>query len=360
MANKKITQLDTVDSAIGIGSESMFPVASGSPTDTYLTSKVSSVDVAKYVLNPMPVGGSTDLSSIGFTGSSEIKFDKNNWVNASTNVEVNPYLQVRLSDGQLITGSGVAVPAALGDNMGDCVATTHIDMQGNDISGLDDIAFKDDGSHPASFISNVFTAGKLKVQAGQDLVLSGNGYVGISGQALDLASTPISGNVTITGGDLEIDPENKLTTNRIIVSGVEFPYPVADDYGSLEMSKAAIIGYTDSNPENVWQGNIYWNKGNLRHTSALSNTTITSFRFYNVKDGQTYTMYVRNDEPGGYTEQDITFKYSMHNVDATTGVFWGAEFEGTQPTLVANKTNIYTFVCIGTGVFASAVTGYDY
>ena len=74
MANKKITQLNTVDSAIGIGSESMFPVASGSPTDTYLTSKVSSVDIAKYVLNPMPVGGSTDISSIGFTGSSNIKF----------------------------------------------------------------------------------------------------------------------------------------------------------------------------------------------------------------------------------------------------------------------------------------------
>ena len=61
---------------------------------------------------------------IGFTGnvnfnikqssSAQINFDKNNWVAASPTIENNPILQVRMSDGQLLTGSGVGVPTALG------------------------------------------------------------------------------------------------------------------------------------------------------------------------------------------------------------------------------------------------------
>ena len=218
MANKKITQLNTVDSAIGIGSESMFPVASGSPTATYLTSKVASVDIAKYVLNPMPVGGSTDLSSIGFTGNSEIKFDKNNWANASTNVAVNPYLQVRLSDGQLITGSGVAVPSALGDDMGDCTATRDLDLANYGVVNANDIYFGGDSTVSTRIEYQADPGGvkDLKVQAERDLTLSGIRHVKISGQALDLVNTPISGDVTFTQGGLTIPDGQGLTGDNIV------------------------------------------------------------------------------------------------------------------------------------------------
>ena len=41
-------------------------------------------------------------------------------------------------------------------------------------------------------------------------------------------------------------------------------------------------------------------------------------------------------------------------------VIWGAEYGNTAPAIAANKTNLYTFVRINTGIFASAVTGYVY
>ena len=138
----------------------------------------------------------SDKPMIGFTGTTDINFSKTNWDNASTNVAVNPYLQVRLSDGQLITGSGVAVPAALGDEMGNCTATEDLKMQGYDIISANEIFFGGTSSDDYAVIDYSYYAGSpqltvLKIRS-DDLTLSGTRHVSISGQALDLASTPIS------------------------------------------------------------------------------------------------------------------------------------------------------------------------
>tara|TARA_R110002020_G_scaffold371564_4_gene583139 strand:+ start:1863 stop:2927 length:1065 start_codon:yes stop_codon:yes gene_type:complete len=354
MANKKITQLNTVDSAIGIGSESMFPVASGSPTDTYLTSKVSSVDIAKYVLNPMPVGGSTDLSSIGFTGSSNIKFKKTNWENANTNVEVNPYLQVRLSDGQLITGSGVAVPAALGDDLGDHTATEPLNLAGYDVIRANEIYFGGTSSDDYAVIDSSYYAGTprinvLKIRS-DDLTLSGTRHVSISGQALDLASTPISGNVTITGGNLEIDPGNKLIINEIGMSVGS----VGTDKATLSIDGASLhVPYNTNEWTNLGVvAELYWNESNIQYATLYNGNS--GYLFNAAYPGQTFTMYVEN--ASSTTPHTPTFSTPVSS--GSNKVLWGGT--GGPPHIEQGRTNIYTFACYDGVIFASAITGYEY
>ena len=352
MANKKITQLNTVDSAIGIGSESMFPVASGSSTATYLTSKVSSVDIAKYVLNPMPVGGSTDLSSIGFTGSSNIKFKKTNWENANTNVEVNPYLQVRLSDGQLITGSGVAVPAALGDDLGDHTATEPLNLANYDVINANEIYFGGGDTVSTLIEYDLPDPSKknLKIQAEDDLTLSGIRHVNISGQALDLVNTPISGNVTITGGDLEIDPGNKLIVNEIGMSVGS----VGTDKATLSIDGASLhIPYN----ANAWTNEhvaaeLYWNESNIQYATLYNGNS--GYLFNAAYPGQTFTMYVEN--ASSTTPYTPTFSTPVSS--GSNKVLWGGT--GGPPHIEQGRTNIYTFACYDGVIFASAITGYEY
>ena len=291
MANKKITQLNTLDSSVGIGTEAWFTMVSGTSSATYQTVKVKSPDLAKFVLNPMPVAGESDISSIGFTGNSNIKFKKTNWENANTNVAVNPYLQVRLSDGQLITGSGVAVPAALGDDMGNCTATEDLKMQGYNIIRANEIYFGGTEAQDYAVIDYSYYGGTpqltvLKIRS-DDLTLSGTRDVSISGQALDLASTPISGDVTITGGDLEIDPGNKLIVNEINT----YTMATADDPAILSISGSARFFSWETDDPLFASGDVDWKDSNVQFNST---NTAVDFYFKNVRDGQTMTMYVQN------------------------------------------------------------------
>ena len=345
MANKKISQLNKVDGAVGITSQNLFPIASG-VVGTYQTASVTAVDVASYCLSPMPVDYFPGNAPIGFTGTTDINFSKTNWDSASTIIEDNPYLQVRMSDGQLVTGSGVAVPAALGDDMGDCVATDDITMQGNDITGLGNIGFGNVNTVPGlgrSIIAPLAGDGiSLKLLGYQDLILSGNRHVSISGQGLDLASTPISGNVTITGGDLEIDPGNKLIVNEI--SGAQGSLT---DYPSITV-KGAIV--TPPNEIVTFGGTtslVKWSVSNIAYKDINNDWT---FNFSDVTDGQSLTMYAKNTDS------------SSHSATFVSGsnVVWGAEYSNTAPAIAPDKTNVYTFVRMNTGIFASAVTGYVY
>ena len=357
MANKKISQLNRIDGAIGITSEDLFPVASGGG-GSFQTASVTSNDVAAYCLSPMPVGFIGQ--PVGFTGNvdfnikqssaAQINFDKDNWESANTNVEANPYLQVRLSDGQLITGSGVAVPAALGDDMGDCVATDDITMQGNDITGLGNIGFGNVNTVPGlgrSIIAPLAGDGiSLKLLGYQDLILSGNRHVSIRGQGLDLANTPISGNVTITGGDLEIDPGNKLIVNQI--SG----YGIGGDNALLTMEGASThVPFSNGSVE------VDWSNSNIQYKTHSAGTDI-NYDFTHVADGQTLTLYYQNT----HTSDPVlpTFRSGTYGTDNAGAVRWGAEYSNTAPTVAVTKTNLYTFVRINTGIFASAVTGYVY
>jgi len=205
MANKKISQLNAVDSSVGIGTESVFPMVSGTSSANYQTSKVTSVDIAKFVLNPMPVG-QAGMESIGFTGNANINFKKTNWIDASqSDVHNYPFLQVRKSDGLLVTGSGVAFDSATVP--WNFIVSQDIKMQGYYLTGCYSFYFgsSDDIDFDArSFVTSDADGEAFQVKAYTDLTLSGNRHVSISGQALDLASTPISGDVTFTGGNVTI------------------------------------------------------------------------------------------------------------------------------------------------------------
>ena len=103
--------------------------------------------------------------------------------------------------------------------------------------------------------------------------------------------------------------------------------------------------------------NVNWAAANIAHVNRADDTTI---KFYNVKDGQTYTMYMKNTDAANPTSGTFLYTMGPSVSDATTGVFWGEEYGGLAPTIAAGRTNIYTFVGVHTGVFASAVTGYVY
>ena len=366
MANKKISQLNMVDGAVGITSADLFPIASGGGGGGYQTASVTSLDVASFCLAPMPANQLNQ--PIGFTGnvnfnikqssSAQINFDKDNWATAGVG-ESFPYLQVDLDNGgKLVTGSGISVPA-IADNMGNCVATTTLNMQANWLSGSD---FSVTGVNDIYFNSSSETYGPkiekgddpgeiydLKVQAGQDLTLSGIRYVNISGQALSLedgdTQTPISGNVIITGGNVEIDPANKLIVNEITITK-----DPGFSSGVLSIEGAS---YHDPNRADYNGGDVYWDYSNIQFCECNPlDDVFPTYAFQGVANGQTLTMYIRSTRTSGITP-DFT-----HTTNVP--VVWGAEYSNTAPELESAKTNLYTFVRINTGIFASAVTGYVY
>jgi len=381
MANKKISQLNAVDPAIGIGSVALFPIVSGTGPGDFQTAKITALEIANFVLNPMPVGpNASDIPSIGFTGDADINFKKTNWINASNaNVENYPYLQVRKSDGLLVTGSGVAFDSATVP--WDFIATEDIDMQTFDITGkaieikgVTKISFYDAALDPPWDSANTYiyvdtnVPEDMHISADSDLDLKGQTTLTAEGGGCSFKLSQVGGLnlMQITGSNLQVDPANKLTTNQIIVEGVTSEAYGTDDWGvievisgSIEMTNGAIISASTSGTTS-----IDWARSNISHKSIDDNTTL---KFYNVRDGQTYTMFVKNTDTANPSSG--TFLYSMGTSvsDATTGVHWGEQYDGPQqgyiraaPTIAKGRTNIYTFVCIETGVFASAVTGYAY
>ena len=304
---------------------------------SFTTKQIAATGISEYALNP--------ISSTQVSGQNKNFFINNtSWDTAAATVTQNPYLQVRQTDGKLVTGSGIG-NAVGGDNMGNCLATQDVKMQGLNISGCGNIGFGNDptiGGLDRSRIYNSDGAGtSLQLLGYQDLVLSGGRYVDIDARALDLVGTPISGNVTITGGDLEIDPGNKLIVNEIQATGK------LGDYASLNVKGAihTIPNYVLDlgNPRG-----LNWAVSNIAYSSMSSDTT---FNFTSVSDGQTLTMYVENTSSSN--SRTATFA-------SGSAVVWGAEYGNTVPVIAANKTNLYTFVRINTGIFASAVTGYVY
>ena len=347
MANKKISQL-TAASSLSAGD--LFAMA-GNVGGGYLTEKVDATGVAEYVLNP--------ISATQVSGLNKNFFINNNdstWDTAAATVTLNPYLQVRQTDGKLVTGSGIG-NAVGGDNMGNCQATQTLDMQSNWISGAD---FSVTGVNDIYFNSASETYGPriekdtydLKVQAGQDLTLSGLRHVNISGQALSLENndtqTPISGNVIITGGNVEIDPTNKLIAHEVTIA--RDPLFVGGSSGILAIEGAS---YHDPHRAAFNGGDLYWDYSNIQFSECNPLSDVFPvYAFQGVADGQTLTMYIRSTRTSGITPD---FTHS-----APIPVVWGAEYSNTAPELTAAKTNLYTFVRINTGIFASAVTGYAY
>ena len=97
---------------------------------------------------------------------------------------------------------------------------------------------------------------------------------------------------------------------------------------------------------------IDWSVGNIQYQDNSS--AVSTFNFLNAKDGQTLTLYVKNPT---VSDQSVNFVSGAPNA-----VMMPADAEGnnTAPKITANRTNVYTFIRINTGIFTSYVTGYDY
>lgn len=95
---------------------------------------------------------------------------------------------------------------------------------------------------------------------------------------------------------------------------------------------------------------INWSEGNIQYDDNCAN----NYTFSNVKDGQTLTVYIKNDTSSA---QNCTFSFGSPN-----RVRMPADSAGnnTSPQVAPYKTNVYTFVAINTGIFTSYVTGYNY
>lgn len=334
----------------GIGPDDYFVTAESLGGGNYTTVKSQPEQVSEYVLNPITA---TQVSGYGknyfFNNVDSQGFSS--WTKAGSNTSNFPYLQVDLNNGgRLVTGSGISVPA-IGDDMGDCVATTHLDMSQYDIINANIIYF-DGTSTSDTFIKNAGTT-NLTVKAENDLIVSGGHNIILKGQGIALndggINTPLEGEVRVTGGNLEVDPSYKLKVSEI--EGVGYP-----SVGIVDANAAVSIkGAFRSVPYqfDVAGGSLYqvdWADSNVQYRSS---SNIENVDFYNSLGGQTLTLYVTNSSGGDLTP---TFRSGL-GVDNL--VRWGGD-DGVDPVIKGGKTNVYTFVNINQRIFASAITGYVY
>ena len=346
MANKKISQLTSMGT-VGIGSEDYFVTSEFIGGGNYATVKTTANQVSEYVLNPI---SATQISG----DNKDIYFDNDdNWDTASNTVTQNPYLQVRVSDGKLVTGSGIA-NAVGGDNMGNCIATQALQMQGLNITGVGNIGFGNNNSIGGLNRSRVHNSDgngtDLEVLGYQDLNLSGNRNIILRGQAINATLTPFSGNVRITGGNVDIDPAHKLIVNEI--QGIKGS---ASDDASLTINGASshtphiFASYDSSNNYCT----VEWPDSNIQFRTIVDTTTPFNIDMDNAADGQTLTFYLRNNTN---SELDPEFRYPN---DGNINIKWGDQYAGSNgPNIYGTSTSVYTMVRIGNDIFASAVTGY--
>tara|TARA_R110002020_G_C16149311_1_gene762520 strand:- start:54 stop:1043 length:990 start_codon:yes stop_codon:yes gene_type:complete len=329
MANKKISQLTT---AANVGAGDYFPVATAAGSN-FITKKAETETVATYVLSPVP----SAISQIGFTGNNEVYFDKNNWTNASNeSVQSFPFLQVRASDGLLVTGSGVAFDST--SVPWDYNAASSINMQGNDINNLDDITFKTSSSS----IERQTNLEDLLIKAGRDLTISGIRDINIKSHALKLTA-PIVGDATFSKGGLTIPDGQGVTGDKIEGDNI-----VGDDIVINKTSR-----HVPHN--NAASLTVNWANSNIQFDARAQGAPAPNYSFTNPLAGQTLTMYVDNNHNATVIP---TFTSGIGN-PVGTNVKWGGP-TGGPPHLVSSKTNVYTFVCYDGAIFASAVTGYAY
>ena len=86
-----------------------------------------------------------------------------------------------------------------------------------------------------------------------------------------------------------------------------------------------------------------------------------------MRDGQTLTLYVQNTHASATVTPTFTLPGGATlDYPSPVNILWSLPTGDTvaamkkPPTLTAGTTNVYTFVNIKTGIFASAVTGYVY
>tara|TARA_R110000824_G_scaffold11183_1_gene48474 strand:- start:1882 stop:2937 length:1056 start_codon:yes stop_codon:yes gene_type:complete len=351
MANKKISQLAGTLPREIVSGDYLFPAAAGNAGAGYETKKITAQEIAEFVFTGY---GGVGFPATQLSGTKDVYLNNSNWINSTATQPPNyGFLMLRTSDGLLTTGSGIGTPVD-GDNLGDHTATQSLNMANNDIIGAEDIRFYQ--SAHSIIAKGVGSNDNLTVKAGNELTLMANKHVLISGDALSVATIPISGDVTITGGNLEIDRAHKLIVNEITTYGTDTA--AGNDPPLISISGA--VAFKSFDATDVGE-DIYWDESNIQY--IVNDDGINpSYDFTNVRDGQTLTLYVQNTHSAAVTPAftlagNATLNYLSPIV---TKVRWGGEFDGSPPALAEKTTNVYTFVNIKTGIFASAVTGYVY
>ena len=355
MANKKISQLAGTLPREIVSGDYLFPAAAGNAGAGYETKKITAQEIAEFVFTGY---GGVGFPATQLSGTKDVYLNNSNWINSTATQPPNyGFLMLRTSDGLLTTGSGIGTPVD-GDNLGDHTATQSLNMANNDIIGAEDIRFYQ--SAHSIIAKGVGSNDNLTVKAGNELTLMANKHVLISGDALSVATTPISGDVTITGGNLEIDRAHKLIVNEITTYGTDTA--AGGDPPVISISGAAAFESIDAT-DGLGDEDIYWSASNIQYVVSDDGNNPT-YGFTNVRDGQTLTLYVQNTHASTVTPAFNLAGNATVNYPAPTvsKIVWGTDEVGATgvPPLVGKKTNVYTFVNIKTGVFASAVTGYVY
>jgi hypothetical protein len=347
MANKKISQL--VGMGTTMDSTDLFVVAEDIGGGNYATVKCEPNKVSEYVLNPI---SATQISGV----NKSVYLDNgSNWDTASTVVTQNPYLQVRATDGKLVTGSGIG-NAVGGDNMGDCKATTDLNLQDNPIINANEIFFGGGAGTTTRIQYDTDPSYQyLTVQAQRNLILSGDNIVFLKGQSIQLndggENTPFEGEVRVTGGNLVIDHDNKLIVNEI--SGAK---------GALATDDASLIinGASSHPPQQFNSYNsannyciVHWSDSNIQYRYLSNATQDFNVDMYHAANGQTLTFYMENSTS---VSLNPTFQFPDNG---TFNVKWGDQYVGGNgPNIAGNTTSVYTFVRFGNDIFCSAITGY--
>ena len=341
MANKKISQLmDSAEGGVNANYD-YFALAERQTPGQYTTTKITAGEVSAFVLNP--------VSAAQISGrNKDVYLNNDNWIN-STAGEPPTYgfLMIRSEDGLLTTGSGIGTPVD-GDNLGNHTAIQPFNLNNQSTINANEIYFGGTSTSNTLIQYEADPGSKnLKFQAETDATLSGQRYARISGQALHLANTPISGDVTFTGGNIHIDPSHYLYVNDIST----YKGHNAGDRGTLSISGSARFHTHLATSETNFNDeiDIDWRDSNIQYDTV--NPASINYAFTNVKDGQTVTMYIENTS--STTSYIPTFTSGSPNT-----VLWGGT--GGPPDLAPNRTNVYTFAAIHTGIFASAITGYVY
>lgn len=313
MANKKISQLVGMGANEAVSGSFLLPVGAGATTGPYTTKKITTKELADFIFtgdNSTYIGFPADtLSGV----NKDIYFNNNdaNWSTASNVVTQNPYLQVRASDGLLVTGSGIGA-AVGGDNMGNCTATTTVNMQNNNISNVgSEIHFQAGGNIGSS-------AGGISINS------PSNTKVSLTAPEVEInSSTLIDINGTTSlGGNVTVEPTFDLTVEDVIVQKTS--RHLVNDIG---------VG-TDIN----------WSLSNIQKVGI---GIAKNYNFTNALHGQTLTMYIENTTSS--TSILPTFASGSY-------VKWGGT--GGPPHIDGARTNVYTFICYNEAIFASAITGY--
>ena len=316
MANKKISQLVGIGTSSTVSGTFLLPVGAGSSTGPYTTNKITTSELASYIFTGDSGGGGFPATAL--SGQKDVYFNNPNYQNttaAADGVDY-AYLMLKTSNGLLTTGSGIARPVG-GDNLGNHTATTTLNMQDNIINNVGQSINFQDGGNVGSTASEISIAHGTKIRLDAPTVQLGD-----------------ADNVTVNGS---------------------FSARSADFAGAITGDSLEVQGASYHNVTALSSNTIDWRDGNIQHRTINQNTLMT-FQANTLKEGQTLTLYVENSDTDPHT---IYFRSGVN----TGNVLFPPMPESVKhvinstPGISGRKTNVYTFVNIHTGIFASSATG---